>query len=100
MDLTQTLAALYLSLWLYKLIHVVPAAWYDTHCSARNGTLTREGWSWQRHFLVAATVAALMTLVMLPLMLWFERERFFRPYDRETIRQVSDEAAAKHRQEE
>ena len=97
MDSIATFAAVYLSLWLYKLTHLVPAAWYDTECSARNGTLAQEGWSWRRHFAVAVTVAALMALVMLPAMLLLERWRFFRPYDREIIRRVSDQAAAERR---
>ena len=89
-------AALYLSLWLYKLTHVVPAAWYDTHCSYRNGTLAKEGWSWRQHFAVLVVVASLMTLVLLPAMLVMERRNFFRAYDREIIRRASDKAAADH----
>ena len=89
-------AALYLSLWFYKLTHVVPAAWYDTHCSYQNGTLAREGWSWRQHFAVLLVVATLMTLVLLPVLLVWERRNFLRPYDREIIRRVSDKAAAGH----
>ena len=62
-------AALYLSLWFYKLTHVVPATWYDTHCSYLNGTLAKEGWSWRQHFAVLVVVASLKTLVLLPAML-------------------------------
>jgi len=97
MDPMTTFAALYLSLWISKLVHLVPAAWYDTECSARNGTLAREGWSWRRHFAVAVSVAALLSLVTLPWMLWVERRNFFRPYDRAIIRRVSDQAAAERR---
>ena len=97
MDPMTTFAALYLSLWISKLVHLVPAAWYDTECSARNGTLAREGWSWRRHFAVAVSVAALLSLVTLPCMLWVERRNFFRPYDRAIIRRVSDQAAAERR---
>jgi hypothetical protein len=99
MDPIATFAALYLSLWLYKLTHLVPAAWYDTECSARNGTLAQEGWTWRRHFAVAVSVAALLSLVTLPWLLWVERGNFFRPYDREIIRRVSDQAAAERRQD-
>jgi hypothetical protein len=99
MDPIATFAALYLSLWLYKLTHLVPAAWYDTECSARNGTLAQEGWTWRRHFAVAVSVAALLSLVTLPWLLWVERGNFFRPYDREIILRVSDQAAAERRQD-
>ena len=43
MNPIATLAALHLSLSLYRLTHLVPAAWHDTECSARIGTLVREG---------------------------------------------------------
>jgi len=97
MDPMTTFAALYLSLWISKLVHLVPAAWYDTECSARNGTLAQEGWSWRQHFAMAVTIAALLSLVTLPWMLWVERRNFFRPYDRAIIRRVSDQAAAERR---
>lgn len=97
MDPMATLAALYLSLWVCKLVHLVPAAWYDTKCSARNGTLAQEGWSWRQHFAMAVTVAAMLSLVSLPWMLWTERGNFFRPYDRDVIRRVADEAAERGR---
>jgi hypothetical protein len=98
MDPIAMLAALYLSLWICKLVHLVPAAWYDTECSARNGTLAQEGWSWRQHFAIAVTIAALLSLVMLPWMLWVEWGSFFRPYDRDVIRRVSDQAAARERE--
>jgi len=97
MDPMTTFAALYLSLWISKLVHLVPAAWYDTECSARNGTLAQEGWSWRQHFAMAVAIAALLSLVTLPWMLWVERRNFFRPYDRAIIRRVSDQAAAERR---
>ena len=96
-DPITTFAAVYLSLWLCKLTHLVPAAWHDTECSARNGTLAEEGWSWRQHFAVAVTVAALLSLVTLPWLLWVERGNFFRPYDRDVIRRVADEAAERGR---
>jgi hypothetical protein len=96
-DPITTFAAAYLSLWLCKLMHIVPAAWHDTECSARNGTLAQEGWSWCQHFAIAVTVAALLSLVTLPWMFWVERGNFFLPYDREIIRHVSDQAAARER---
>jgi hypothetical protein len=99
MDPIAVAAAVCLTLWLYKLTHLVPAAWYDTECSARNGTLAEEGWSWRQHFVVAVAVAALMALVLLPIMLWHERWNFFRPYDRTIIRRVADEAAAERDRE-
>ena len=43
---------------------------------------------------VLLVVATLMTLVLLPAMLVMERRNFFRAYDREIIRRVSDKAAA------
>ena len=97
MDPMTTFAALYLSLWISKLVHLVPAAWYDTECSARNGTLAQEGWSWRQHFAMAVAIAALLSVVTLPWMLWVERRNFFRPYDRAIIRRVSDQAAAERR---
>ena len=99
MDPIAIAAAVYLTLWLYKLTHLVPAAWYDTQCSARNGTLAEEGWSWRQYFVVAVVVAALTALVLLPIMLWRERQNFFHPYDRAIIRRVADEAAAERDRE-
>jgi hypothetical protein len=99
MDPIMTFASVYLSLWLFKLTHLVPAAWYDTECSARNGTLAQEGWRWRRHFAVAVSVAALLSLATLPWLLWIERGSFFGPYDHTVIRRVSDQAAAERRQD-
>ena len=99
MDPIAIAAAVYLTLWLYKLTHLVPAAWYDTQCSARNGTLAQEGWSWRQQFAVAVVVSALMALVLLPIMLWHERRNFFCPHDRAIIRRVADEAVAERDRE-
>ena len=99
MDPIAIAAAVCLTLWLYKLTHLVPAGWYDTQCSARNGTLAQEGWSWRQQFVVAVVVTALMALVLLPIMLWHERRNFFCPYDRAIIRRVADEAAAERDRE-
>ena len=97
MDPIAIVAAVYLTLWLYKLTHLVPAAWYDTQCSARNGTLAEAGLSWRQRLALAVAVSALLSLVTLPWLLWIERGNFFRPYDRAVIRRVSDQAAAERR---